>query len=376
MKTLILNIDRDNDFGIKVGITGPVIGYTQCYNTASKLIASDPEDSDSNALFGALKHYNELKKKNENVEIALITGDDNVGEKSDEKLSLQLDEILSMDHYDNLILISDGAEDDYITPIIASRIKIRYIKHILVRHNENIESMYYYIVKAFQDKKIARKFTIPVGLLLLSYGMSLLIFTVYSIVISRSYAIIPSSGAIMLVTIVIGTYFIGKGSDIKNKTVTLLVGLKEYSQETKISLLSYVVSFFIIVIGITYTYEITIKTSPILNKILVFLTIFVWFVYASYLSKALFDAFEEFFIFKNHSISKIWYGISFSLALILISYGMINYIRFIIGFIPFSAVFIYSILLIAGIIMALLSAVLHKYRSTLKSKGKNLFGVK
>lgn len=336
----------------------------------------------------AQKVYEAMKKLGAISDNKLKTSDDimkaaglgksmiNVGEKSDEKLSLQLDEILSMDHYDNLILISDGAEDDYITPIIASRIKIRYIKHILVRHNENIESMYYYIVKAFQDKKIARKFTIPVGLLLLSYGMSLLIFTVYSIVISRSYAIIPSSGAIMLVTIVIGTYFIGKGSDIKNKTVTLLVGLKEYSQETKISLLSYVVSFFIIVIGITYTYEITIKTSPILNKILVFLTIFVWFVYASYLSKALFDAFEEFFIFKNHSISKIWYGISFSLALILISYGMINYIRFIIGFIPFSAVFIYSILLIAGIIMALLSAVLHKYRSTLKSKGKNLFGVK
>ncbi len=376
MKTLILNIDRDNDYGIKVGISGPVIGYTQCYNTAGKLISADPEDSDANALFGALKHYDELKKKNEDVEIALITGDTDVGEKSDEKLSLQLDEILSMDHYDNLILISDGAEDDYITPIIASRIKIRYIKHILVRHNENIESMYYYIVKAFQDKKISRKFTIPIGLLLLSYGVALLIFTAYSMVISRSYAIVPSSGAIMLVTIVIGSYFIGRGAEIKSKTITLLAGLKEYSQETKISLLSYVVSFFIIVIGFTYTYEVTLKTAPILNKILVFLTIFAWFVYASYLSKALFDAFEEFFIIKNHSISKIWYGISFSLALILISYGMINYIRYIIGFISFSSVFIYSVLLIAGIILALSSAILHKYSSTLKSKSKNLFGVK
>ncbi|WP_287950692.1 DUF373 family protein, partial [Acidiplasma sp.] len=263
MKTLILNIDRDNDYGMKAGITGPVIGYNNCYRAATALITKDPEDSDSNALFGALKHYQELKDKGENVEIALITGDSDVGEKSDEILSLQLDEVLNMEHYDDLILISDGAEDDYITPIIASRIKIRYVKHIIVRHNENIESTYYYIVKAFKDKKVSRKFTVPVGLLLLSYGIALLIFTVYSMIISRSYVIIPSSGAIMLVTIVIGSYFILKDADIRPKIVTVLSALKEYSEETKISMLSYVVSFFIIIIGIAYTYEQTLKTVPL-----------------------------------------------------------------------------------------------------------------
>ena len=50
-----------------------------------------------------------MKRKNENVEIALITGDDDVGAKSDEILSRQLDDVLSMEHYDDLILVSDGA---------------------------------------------------------------------------------------------------------------------------------------------------------------------------------------------------------------------------------------------------------------------------
>ncbi|WP_287954623.1 DUF373 family protein [Acidiplasma sp.] len=376
MKTLILNIDRDNDYGMKAGITGPVIGYNNCYRAATALITKDPEDSDSNALFGALKHYQELKDKGENVEIALITGDSDVGEKSDEILSLQLDEVLNMEHYDDLILISDGAEDDYITPIIASRIKIRYVKHIIVRHNENIESTYYYIVKAFKDKKVSRKFTVPVGLLLLSYGIALLIFTVYSMIISRSYVIIPSSGAIMLVTIVIGSYFILKDADIRPKIVTVLSALKEYSEETKISMLSYVVSFFIIIIGIAYTYEQTLKTVPLLNKILVFLAIISWWVYGSYLSRSLFEAFDISFISKAGRLSKIWYGVSFSIALELITYGMINYIRYVVGFIKFSSFMIYFVYLIAGIIMALVTAVIHKYRSTIKSKQKSLFGVK
>ena len=54
MRTLILNVDRDNDYGDKAQIEGPVIGYSECYAAAVKLVSIDPEDSDANALFGAL----------------------------------------------------------------------------------------------------------------------------------------------------------------------------------------------------------------------------------------------------------------------------------------------------------------------------------
>ncbi len=375
MKTLILNVDRDNDYGIKAGIDGPVIGYGECYNAALKLISVDPEDSDANALFGAIKHYEKLKNKGEDVEIALITGDDDVGEKSDEILSSQLDDVLSMDNYDNLILISDGAEDDYIIPIISSRIKIRYVKHIIVRHNENIESLYYYIVRGIKDKKIARKFTIPIGLLLLSYGVSLLAFTIYSIYISKSYVIVPTTGAIMLVAIVLGFYFIAKAVDVKGATIDLATKFKEYSQETKVSMLSYLVSFFIIVIGITYSYEYTLKVIPLMNKVLVFITLLAWWVYASYFSRELFDAFEL-SINKIKGISKIWYGSSFSLAILFIFYGMMNYIRYIIGFVKFSSVILYVAYMIAGIVIALSSSLVHKYYSSLKNKDKNVMEIK
>ncbi|WP_298407811.1 DUF373 family protein [Ferroplasma sp.] len=375
MTTLILNVDRDNDYGIKAGVDGPVTGYGECYNAALKLISVDPEDSDANALFGALRVYEDLKRKNENVEIALITGDDDVGAKSDEILSRQLDDVLSMEHYDDLILVSDGAEDDYITPIISSRIRIRYVKHILVRHNENIESLYYYIIRGIKDKKIARKFTIPVGLLLLSYGLSLLIFTIYYMVITKSYLLSPGSGAVMLVTIILGAYFVGRAIEINQLIVKLVVNMKEYSQEAKISMLSYVVSFFIIVIGIAYSYESTIKTVPIINKILVFLTVLVWWILASFVSKELFDAFDV-YMEERHGMSKMWYGISFSLAIVLIFYGMMNYVRYVVGFIAFASMTLYLGYIIAGIIIALSASAVHKYFSSIKNKNSNVMEIK
>ncbi|WMT51731.1 MAG: DUF373 family protein [Ferroplasma sp.] len=375
MVTLILNVDRDNDYGIKAGIEGPVTGYGDCYNAALKLISVDPEDSDANALFGTIKLYEDLKRKNENVEIALITGDDDVGSKSDEILSKQLDDVLSMEHYDDLILVSDGAEDDYITPIISSRIKIRYVKHILVRHNENIESLYYYIIRGIRDKKIARKFTIPVGLLLLSYGLSLLIFTLYYMILTKSYIINPGSGAVMLVTIILGAYFVARAVELNQLIVRLAVNMKEYSQEAKISMLSYVVSFFIIVIGIAYSYESTVRRVPILNKILLFLTVFVWWIFASFVSKELFDAFDI-YIEERHGMSRMWYGIAFSLSMALIFYGMINYIRYIVGFIPLSVMTVYFGYIIAGIVIALSASAVHKYFSSIKSKNGNVMEIK
>ncbi len=375
MVTLILNVDRDNDYGIKAGIEGPVTGYGDCYNAALKLISVDAEDSDANALFGAIKLYEDLKRKNEDVEIALITGDNDVGATSDEILSKQLDEVLSMEHYNDLILVSDGAEDDYITPIISSRIKIRYVKHILVRHNENIESLYYYIIRGIKDKKIARKFTIPVGLLLLSYGVSLLIFTLYYMVITKSYIINPGTGAVMLVTIVLGAYFVGRAVELDKLIVKLAVNMKEYSQEAKISMLSYVVSFFIIIIGIAYSYESTLKIVPIMNKVLLFLTVFVWWIFASFISKELFDAFDL-YIEERHGISKMWYGITFSLSMALIFYGMINYVRYIVGFISLTVMTIYFGYIIAGIVIALSASAVHKYFSSIKNKNENVAEIK
>ena len=63
MKTLILNIDRDNDFGRKAKVNSPIIGIEDNIKAANKLGQIDPEDSDLNAIFSAISTYKSIKEK-------------------------------------------------------------------------------------------------------------------------------------------------------------------------------------------------------------------------------------------------------------------------------------------------------------------------
>ena len=55
MKTLVLNVDRDDDFGRKAKVKSPMIGIKDNIESANKLGQADPEDSDLNAIFSAKK---------------------------------------------------------------------------------------------------------------------------------------------------------------------------------------------------------------------------------------------------------------------------------------------------------------------------------
>ena len=102
-KILVLCVDRDNDVGEKAGVETPIVGKTAVEDAAKKFALADPEDSDVNALFAALKIYEDLEKEQtaqqkegeEGAEIALIAGDRDIGVKSDTKIASQLDEVLA-----------------------------------------------------------------------------------------------------------------------------------------------------------------------------------------------------------------------------------------------------------------------------------------
>ncbi|MCL4346279.1 MAG: DUF373 family protein [Candidatus Thermoplasmatota archaeon] len=366
MTTLVLNVDRDNDFGIKAGIRGPVVGYSQCYNAAVKLITVDPEDSDANALFGALKHYEHLQSKGEDVDIALITGDDDVGEKSDEILAAQIEQVVGVGKYNDVVLISDGAEDDYIIPLILSRVKIRYVKHIIVRHNQNIESMYYYIVKAMQDKKLVKKFYIPIGLILLTYGITALSFAIFFDFIGKS-AVSPSFYALTLVTVVIGGYFTERGFDIKDHLIELIKDIQTYSEEARLMFISSIVSIGIILVGISSTYSIFFYTSvqPI-DRILYFFQIFSLWAYSSVLSRALFKI-ADIYVGGSKSIPSLYYAISFSVSAEILLFGIIGYIRYALNFTNFRYSIFSIVLIVIGVSIALATAGIHKRKNVMTS---------
>lgn len=170
-KVLVLCIDRDNDLGEKTKVNGPVIGEDKCLEAANKLILADPEDSDSNSIFAAVKTSREISGS----EVALITGDSDVGIKSDEELSKQLKEVIKKVEPTHVVVVTDGAEDEHLMPIIQSYLPILSIKRVIIRQSQNLESSYYMIKDFLQeivrDPKLSRIFLgLPaIALLILAF---------------------------------------------------------------------------------------------------------------------------------------------------------------------------------------------------------------
>ena len=73
-RTLIICIDRDDDIGVKAGVKTPIIGRDACVSAATKLSISDPEEADANAIFAAMKEYDNLLSKGEFCEVVIVSG--------------------------------------------------------------------------------------------------------------------------------------------------------------------------------------------------------------------------------------------------------------------------------------------------------------
>ena len=122
-KVLVLCVDRDDDLGQKAKVKGPVVGREEILKAAGKLALADPQDSDSNSMFQAVKVFDEMDKQYL-AKPAVLTGHKNVGMQSDKELSDQLDKVLKKFSADYVVLVTDGAEDENVLPIIQSRVPI------------------------------------------------------------------------------------------------------------------------------------------------------------------------------------------------------------------------------------------------------------
>ncbi len=165
VKTLILCIDRDNDLYEKAKVNGPVIGRQANLDAATKLALADPEDVDANAMFYAIKLYDSLSKTNK-MEVITLTGHKKLGYKADREISNQLDRIIREFGSNSCILVSDGASDEEIIPVIKSRLTIDSTKIVYVKQAKELEKTYYVILEKLKDPYYA-KIVIGVPALLL-----------------------------------------------------------------------------------------------------------------------------------------------------------------------------------------------------------------
>src|SRR6059036_2681878 len=170
MKTLVLCVDRDNDIGIKTGLRTPLVGRDENLAAATRLGLADPEDSDVNALLGAISIYDGRVKDGSDAVIATICGDVRVGAVSDLVLTKQLDQVLEQLRPERVFLVSDGAEDEAFSPIISSRIRVDHVRRVYVRQTPTAESLYYTIGRQLKNPRVRRKIVAPLGFVLLLFG--------------------------------------------------------------------------------------------------------------------------------------------------------------------------------------------------------------
>jgi len=208
-KTLILVVDRDNDFGMKGGVQTPAIGIEAALRASMSLGVSDPEDSDVNALFAAINIYNDLEK-DRNVEIALICGDQRVGPRSDAAIVDELEEVIEKVRPDRAILVGDGAEDEYVYPIVSSRIPIDSVRRVYVKQSPGLEGSFYIISKMIRDPQKRRRFLAPIGYFISLIAMIYLAVPLYRIYVGDQIFLYdlttPIVGLVVGVTILLYAY--------------------------------------------------------------------------------------------------------------------------------------------------------------------------
>jgi len=262
MSILILCVDRDDDIGRKTRHRSPIVGRKANETVALSLGLSDPEESDTNALLAAIATYDELVKQGEKAEIATICGSVHVGTQSDRRLARQLDRVLATVHPTSAILVSDGADDEAITPLITSRVKLDAVRRVTVRQSQNLESTYYILRRLLADERVRMSFLVPLALAMLVFGF-------FSII--GRYEI--GFGAILLV---LAAYVLAKVFHLEVALRRMWAGIRETFVPGRVTLVSNSVVVLLLVVGIVYAYT-SLVSAPIAQRAINFVTSILWF---------------------------------------------------------------------------------------------------
>ena len=238
-KTLILCVDQDDDIGKKALVTTPIIGVDANKDAAVSLAIADPEEADSNAMFGAVKLHLQLEERypEEEFQVATIAGSQNGGIEADRKMAEELQKVLDNYPATGIVLVTDGFVDDVLKPILQSRVPITSVHHVVVKHSERIEETYAvlgkYLRMIFDDPYYSRIVLGVPGILLLIFGF---------LIASNQ---LQNAG--LAVTFVLGAVLLLKGFGIYNKVVEIKPKLPPPDEQ--LIFVSRVIGFMVAIVG-------------------------------------------------------------------------------------------------------------------------------
>jgi putative membrane protein len=236
-RVLVVCIDRDNDLGKNGGVETPVFGRDQCINAGTRLAIEDPEDADANAIFGAVKIYEELVTKGYETEVAIITGAYNRGIEADEKISSELIAVLSKFKAEGAVIVSDGEDDETVIPLVQAMVPVISIQRIIMRHSRSVEYSYAvfgkYVKMLVYDPRYSKFFLGVPGVLLISSGFA----TIFGF----------TREALAIVLSVLGVAFVIRAFDIDKS----IGSLNRTTPSTFIRIFSTFAGIMIILVGIS-----------------------------------------------------------------------------------------------------------------------------
>jgi len=236
-RTLVLSVDRDDDIGWKAKVESPAIGRAACLAAANTLALADPEDSDINAIFSAVKIYDELVANGEDAAIAVVAGNHLHMIDGDRRIAASLEQVIRETQVTNCILVTDGAEDEYVIPIIQSQIPVSSIRRVIVNQMPNLEGTYYILKKFLDDPKVARMVFIPLGLAMLLYA--------------TAYLLDYPGVATIIVVGVIGGFLLYKGFGFDETVHSIIDALRVSLSRGRFSFITYTATILLIIIGFT-----------------------------------------------------------------------------------------------------------------------------
>ncbi|WP_435063037.1 DUF373 family protein [Halobaculum sp. EA56] len=242
---LVLPVDLDDDLGRKTGVRTPVIGRDEVEAAAVKLATADPEDSDVNVLFQAINAYEELRTDptvDEEVEVAAVTGVDEGDVKANRAVGEEIDTVLaalSTGEEVRAIVITDGAQDESVLPVIRSRVPLDGVRRVVVRQAQDLESIYYTMKQVLSDPETRGTILIPLGVLLLVYPFSII----------AGMLDLPGAVVIGGISTLLGLYSLWRGLGLEETVDGVAERVRTSLYAGRVTVVTYLVALVLLVVG-------------------------------------------------------------------------------------------------------------------------------
>ena len=264
---LVLCVDLDDDLGRKTGLQTPVIGRETIERAAVDLATADPEDSDVNVLFQGIHQYDKLSHDqavDEDIAVAAVTGVDGGDVEANRVIGEEVDRVLaglSTGENINTIVITDGAQDESILPVIRSRVPIDSVRRVVVRQAQDLESIYYTMKQVLADSETRGTILVPLGILLL----------IYPFVTIASLFDVPGAVVLGIISGLLGLYTLSRGLGIEDVLDDIVARTRDILYEGRVTFITYVAAIALIIVGGFRGYallELVRKASPEITLVL------------------------------------------------------------------------------------------------------------